>query len=132
MRRRVKPLKGSMEPAVGRTRGKATRSTVRQSIFPTRRYGFSRVIRPRRTRITPFYAYGPARLARVRGRAGVELFSRLREVALPSKNPEHLANRVEVGGLFWHFVDLVWIFLFADPLPHVIPCLAHFEQNDHV
>lgn len=28
------------------------------------------------------------------------------------KNPDHLANRVEVGGLFWHFVDLVWIFLF--------------------
>jgi heme/copper-type cytochrome/quinol oxidase subunit 3 len=27
-------------------------------------------------------------------------------------NPEQLANRVEVGGLFWHFVDLVWIFLF--------------------
>ncbi len=27
-------------------------------------------------------------------------------------DPEHLANRVEVGGLFWHFVDLVWIFLF--------------------
>jgi heme/copper-type cytochrome/quinol oxidase subunit 3 len=31
---------------------------------------------------------------------------------LYEKNPEHLANRVEVGGLFWHFVDLVWIFLF--------------------
>jgi len=28
------------------------------------------------------------------------------------EDPEHLANRVEVGGLFWHFVDLVWIFLF--------------------
>ena len=28
------------------------------------------------------------------------------------KDPEHFANRVEVGGLFWHFVDLVWIFLF--------------------
>jgi cytochrome c oxidase subunit 3 len=28
------------------------------------------------------------------------------------KNPEHMANRVEVGGLFWHFVDLVWIFVF--------------------
>ncbi|MGE9268792.1 MAG: cytochrome c oxidase subunit 3 [Verrucomicrobiales bacterium] len=26
--------------------------------------------------------------------------------------PEWLANRVEVAGLFWHFVDLVWIFLF--------------------
>lgn len=28
------------------------------------------------------------------------------------ENPQWLANRVEVGGLFWHFVDLVWIFLF--------------------
>lgn len=27
-------------------------------------------------------------------------------------NPEWLTNRVEVAGLFWHFVDLVWIFLF--------------------
>ncbi len=28
------------------------------------------------------------------------------------ENPEWFANRVEVGGLFWHFVDLVWIFAF--------------------
>lgn len=28
------------------------------------------------------------------------------------KDPEHLANRVETAGLFWHFVDLVWIFAF--------------------
>jgi heme/copper-type cytochrome/quinol oxidase subunit 3 len=28
------------------------------------------------------------------------------------RNPEHLTNRVEVAGLFWHFVDLVWIFVF--------------------
>ena len=27
-------------------------------------------------------------------------------------NPEQFTNRVEVSGLFWHFVDLVWIFLF--------------------
>jgi hypothetical protein len=27
-------------------------------------------------------------------------------------NPEHLTNRVEVGGLFWHFVDVVWMILF--------------------
>jgi cytochrome c oxidase subunit 3 len=26
--------------------------------------------------------------------------------------PDRLTNRVEVAGLFWHFVDLVWIFLF--------------------
>ena len=28
------------------------------------------------------------------------------------KDPERHTNRVEVSGLFWHFVDLVWIFLF--------------------
>ena len=27
-------------------------------------------------------------------------------------DPEWLTNRVEIGGLFWHFVDLVWIFVF--------------------
>ena len=27
-------------------------------------------------------------------------------------HPEQYINRVEVSGLFWHFVDLVWIFLF--------------------
>jgi len=27
-------------------------------------------------------------------------------------NPEQYINRIEVSGLFWHFVDLVWIFLF--------------------
>jgi len=28
------------------------------------------------------------------------------------KDPERFANRVEFAGLYWHFVDLVWIFLF--------------------
>jgi cytochrome c oxidase subunit III len=28
------------------------------------------------------------------------------------RDPERMTNRVEVAGLFWHFVDLVWIFLF--------------------
>ena len=26
--------------------------------------------------------------------------------------PERYTNRIEISGLFWHFVDLVWIFLF--------------------
>jgi cytochrome c oxidase subunit 3 len=26
--------------------------------------------------------------------------------------PERFTNRVEISGLYWHFVDLVWIFLF--------------------
>jgi heme/copper-type cytochrome/quinol oxidase subunit 3 len=26
--------------------------------------------------------------------------------------PERFTNRIEVVGLYWHFVDLVWIFLF--------------------
>jgi heme/copper-type cytochrome/quinol oxidase subunit 3 len=27
-------------------------------------------------------------------------------------DPEHFTNRIENAGLYWHFVDLVWIFLF--------------------
>ncbi len=27
-------------------------------------------------------------------------------------NPEQFTNRIESTGLYWHFVDLVWIFLF--------------------
>ncbi len=27
-------------------------------------------------------------------------------------NPEQLLNRIEVSGLFWHLVDLIWIFVF--------------------
>ena len=28
------------------------------------------------------------------------------------RNPEQFVNRIELTGLYWHFVDLVWIFLF--------------------
>ena len=28
------------------------------------------------------------------------------------RDPERFTNRIEVAGLYWHFVDLVWIFLF--------------------
>ena len=31
---------------------------------------------------------------------------------LYQSNPEKLTNRIECTGLYWHFVDLVWIFLF--------------------
>jgi heme/copper-type cytochrome/quinol oxidase subunit 3 len=27
-------------------------------------------------------------------------------------NPQQFTNRIEIAGLYWHFVDLVWIFLF--------------------
>jgi len=30
-----------------------------------------------------------------------------------SINKQWMINRVEVAGLYWHFVDLVWIFLFS-------------------
>ena len=32
--------------------------------------------------------------------------------ALWKKDPEQFMGRVEAAGLYWHFVDLVWIFLF--------------------
>ena len=33
-------------------------------------------------------------------------------VKMWSTEPERFINRIEVAGLYWHFVDLVWIFLF--------------------
>ena len=32
--------------------------------------------------------------------------------AMWKKQPERFTNRIETTGLYWHFVDLVWIFLF--------------------
>jgi len=32
--------------------------------------------------------------------------------ALWRRDPEYYTNRIECTGLYWHFVDLVWIFLF--------------------
>ena len=32
--------------------------------------------------------------------------------AIYDENPDKMVNRIEVAGLYWHFVDLVWIFLF--------------------
>ena len=32
--------------------------------------------------------------------------------ALWHRDPEYYTNRIECTGLYWHFVDLVWIFLF--------------------
>ena len=29
-----------------------------------------------------------------------------------NSEPDRFTNRIEVAGLYWHFVDLVWIFLF--------------------
>ncbi|HZY10226.1 MAG TPA: cytochrome c oxidase subunit 3 [Bacteroidota bacterium] len=29
-----------------------------------------------------------------------------------STDPQRFTNRIEVAGLYWHFVDIVWIFLF--------------------
>lgn len=34
-------------------------------------------------------------------------------------HPDQFTNRVEAAGLFWHFVDLVWIFLF--PILYLLP-----------
>jgi len=32
---------------------------------------------------------------------------------LRARDKQWFINRVEVAGLYWHFVDLVWIFLFS-------------------
>ena len=45
------------------------------------------------------------------GMAGDGLFHRTR-AKLYQTNREQFVNRIEYTGLYWHFVDLVWIFLF--------------------
>ena len=42
----------------------------------------------------------------------VNLYFLLPGSALWKKDPKQFAGRVEAAGLYWHFVDLVWIFLF--------------------
>ena len=36
-----------------------------------------------------------------------------------NKEPERFCNRIETAGLYWHFVDIVWIFLF--PTIYLLP-----------
>jgi cytochrome c oxidase subunit 3 len=42
----------------------------------------------------------------------VMLYFLFRGRFLYRRNPEQLSNRIEVTGIFWHFVDLVWITVF--------------------
>ncbi|MNC96659.1 Quinol oxidase subunit 3 [compost metagenome] len=39
-------------------------------------------------------------------------------MAIRGKLPPSRALDVEIGGLYWHFVDIVWIFLF--PLLYLV------------
>ena len=43
----------------------------------------------------------------------------LHDHKLYQRDRAHLADRVECAGLYWHFVDLVWIFLF--PTLYLLP-----------
>ncbi|MGE0123350.1 MAG: heme-copper oxidase subunit III [Vicinamibacterales bacterium] len=42
----------------------------------------------------------------------VNLYLWLPGARLFATEPRRFANRVEIAGVYWHFVDLVWIFLF--------------------
>ena len=42
----------------------------------------------------------------------VNLYFLLVGVRMWHSEPEQFAGRIEAAGLYWHFVDLVWIFLF--------------------
>ncbi len=42
----------------------------------------------------------------------VNLWLLIRGAAMWETDPERFAGRIEIAGLYWHFVDLVWIFLF--------------------
>lgn len=42
----------------------------------------------------------------------VNLYLLIPGSGLWKREPERFTNRIEYAGLYWHFVDLVWIFLF--------------------
>ena len=42
----------------------------------------------------------------------VNLYLWLFGLGMWTKEPERFTGRIECAGLYWHFVDLVWIFLF--------------------
>ena len=42
----------------------------------------------------------------------VNLYLLIPGSAMWRREPERFTNRIECAGLYWHFVDLVWIFLF--------------------
>ena len=44
---------------------------------------------------------------------GVIMLMSLVLLSLRGKLPEHRSETVEIIGLYWHFVDVVWIFIFA-------------------
>ena len=43
----------------------------------------------------------------------VNIFYVTKGKALWTENKQWFINRIEVAGLYWHFVDLVWIFVFS-------------------
>ncbi len=43
----------------------------------------------------------------------VNVFYVTKGSALWNENKQWFINRIEVAGLYWHFVDLVWIFVFS-------------------
>ena len=57
------------------------------------------------------HADRPARAAHRRRDGGDGVFPRPGR-RMWKKYPEQFTNRIEYTGLYWHFVDLVWIFLF--------------------
>ena len=44
---------------------------------------------------------------------GIIMLMSLVLLSLRGKLPEHRSETVEIVGLYWHFVDVVWIFIFA-------------------
>jgi cytochrome c oxidase subunit III len=91
-----------------------------------RHAGAHELIRIERSRIERMQNYGPshntftATYFTLTGLHGLHLIGGLLVFAflwgpgsaMWKTEPERFTNRVEVSGLFWHFVDLVWIFLF--------------------
>ena len=54
---------------------------------------------------------------------GIVLLGLMALRVLLSSHPERLATTVDLLGLYWHFVDIVWVFLF--PLIYLVGRHTH-------
>jgi len=94
-------------------KGREAKHTFPHLTVPREQVGFSSKFTPAwNTYYAIYFTITGLHGLHVIGGALVLLYYLLFGRKMYETNPEWLANRVEIGGLFWHFVDLVWIFVF--------------------
>ena len=107
------PVDPSQSPFIGYRNGALHVEDVDRTIrFYTDVLGLSQIPRPNFQFPGAWFRIGADQELHIIGGALVIFYLWGPGSRMWKTDPERFTNRVEVSGLFWHFVDLVWIFLF--------------------